>query len=220
MDGPTNGPMDGPTWVGARDTCVSKNVCHLDFFVFSAPAFKKPAWIGWMVWFGGLRVRLVVRLQSASAELARSMASCCCCTGSDAPPFLSLAAAAASNIWASHSVSTRPTKYICFPRCGMWCLTITVICLAKIWVKIMRERKYLIALVPYKYLSICLSLFYSFALVLDPGFYQFVIYSGKMMIQSFLIKFFKHLTLLENFLLCIAAYNFEVSNIGRRSIWE
>ena len=29
MDGPTNGPMDGPTWVGARDTCVSKKINYV-----------------------------------------------------------------------------------------------------------------------------------------------------------------------------------------------
>ena len=50
-----------------------------------------------------------------------------------------------------------------------------------------RERKYLIALVPFKYLSIVLVFFHSFAFVLDPGFYQFGIYSG-MFIQSIFNK--------------------------------
>ena len=82
-----------------------------------------------------------------------------------------------------------------------------------------RERKYLIALVPFKYLSI-VSVFFIFlplSWILDfTSLSSIVGWWSKV----FLIKFFKHLTLLENFLLCIAAYNFEVSNIGRRSIWE
>ena len=32
MDGPTNGPMDGPTWVGARDTCVSQKNTDIQIY--------------------------------------------------------------------------------------------------------------------------------------------------------------------------------------------